>query len=42
MALQIGPVIILYEASIWVAVFFERRWADQIAARREAFASTEN
>jgi sec-independent protein translocase protein TatC len=42
MALQIGPVIVLYEASIWVAVFFERRWADQIAARREAFASTEN
>jgi sec-independent protein translocase protein TatC len=41
MALQIGPVVALYELSIWVAVFFERRWADKIAARQEAFASTE-
>jgi sec-independent protein translocase protein TatC len=41
MALQIAPVLALYELSIWVGVFFERRWADKIAARREAFASTE-
>jgi sec-independent protein translocase protein TatC len=41
MAMQIGPVIALYELSIWLAVFFEKRWATQIEARREAFASTE-
>jgi sec-independent protein translocase protein TatC len=42
MALQAAPVIILFEASIWLSVFFERRWADQIDARREAFASTDS
>ena len=26
MALQAVPVLVLYEASIWLAVFFERRW----------------
>jgi sec-independent protein translocase protein TatC len=41
-AVQTIPILLLFEVSIWVAVFFERRWADQIAARREAFASTEN
>jgi sec-independent protein translocase protein TatC len=41
-AVQTIPILLLFELSIWVAVFFERRWADQIAARREAFASTEN
>lgn len=41
-AVQTIPVLLLFEASIWVAVFFERRWADKIAARHEAFASTDN
>lgn len=41
-AVQTIPILLLFEVSIWVSVFFERRWADQIAARREAFASTEN
>ena len=41
-AVQTIPILLLFEVSIWVAAFFERRWADQIAARREAFASTEN
>jgi sec-independent protein translocase protein TatC len=27
MALQILPVVALFEGSIWLAVFFERRWA---------------
>mgnify|MGYP003467616604 CR=1 FL=1 len=34
------PLLILFEGSIWLASFFEKRWADQIAARREAFASS--
>src|SRR5918999_4287410 len=41
MALQAAPILLLFEASIWAAVFFERRWAPQIQARREAFASTD-
>lgn len=41
-AVQTIPILLLFELSIWVSAFFERRWADQIAARREAFASTEN
>jgi sec-independent protein translocase protein TatC len=28
MALQALPILILFEASIWAAVFFERRWAE--------------
>lgn len=40
-AIQTIPILLLFELSIWVAVYFERRWAEQIAARREAFASTE-
>jgi sec-independent protein translocase protein TatC len=40
-AIQTIPILLLFELSIWVAAFFEKRWADQIAARREAFASTE-
>jgi sec-independent protein translocase protein TatC len=40
-ALQALPILALYEISIWSAVYFEKRWASQIAARREAFASTE-
>jgi sec-independent protein translocase protein TatC len=27
MALQAAPILILFEASIWSAIFFERRWA---------------
>jgi sec-independent protein translocase protein TatC len=26
MALQAAPVLVLFEASIWLAVYFERRW----------------
>jgi sec-independent protein translocase protein TatC len=40
-ALQAVPILALYELSIWSAVYFEKRWASQIAARREAFASSE-
>jgi sec-independent protein translocase protein TatC len=40
-AIQTIPILLLFELSIWVSVYFERRWAEQIAARREAFASTE-
>ena len=29
MALQMAPVLVLFEASIWLSVFFERRWAAQ-------------
>ena len=29
MALQTLPILVLFEASIWLAVFFERRWAAQ-------------
>ena len=38
-AVQTIPILLLFEISIWVSAFFERRWADKIAARREAFAS---
>jgi sec-independent protein translocase protein TatC len=27
MALQAAPIVVLYELSIWLSVFFERRWA---------------
>jgi sec-independent protein translocase protein TatC len=40
MALQTAPLLVLFEASIWASVFFERRWAEQIEARREAFAAS--
>jgi len=40
-AIQTIPILLLFEVSIWVAAFFEKRWADQIAARREAFASSD-
>ena len=29
MALQALPILILFEASIWLSVYFERRWAQQ-------------
>ncbi len=41
-AIQTIPILLLFEMPIWVAAFFEKRWADQIAARREAFASPDN
>jgi hypothetical protein len=41
-AIQTIPILLLFEMSIWVAAFFEKRWADQIAARREAFASSDH
>jgi sec-independent protein translocase protein TatC len=41
-AIQTIPILLLFELSIWVSAFFEKRWADQIAARREAFASSDN
>lgn len=41
-AIQTIPILLLFEVSIWVAAFFEKRWAAQIAARREAFASSDH
>lgn len=42
LAFETVPLLILFEASIWASVFLERRWADKIEARREAyFAGTE-
>ena len=31
MALQALPVVVLFELSIWLAVFFERRWDREYA-----------
>ena len=28
MGLQALPILILFEASIWAAAFFEKRWAE--------------
>lgn len=39
-AVQTIPVLLLFEFSIWNAVFFERRWAARIEERREAFAAS--
>lgn len=41
LVLETLPLLVLYEASIWVAVLFERRWAARLAAQREAFAATD-
>ena len=38
-AIQTIPILLLFELSIWNAAFFERRWAEKIEARREAFAA---
>jgi sec-independent protein translocase protein TatC len=38
-AIQTIPILLLFELSIWNAVYFERRWAEKIQARREAFAA---
>jgi sec-independent protein translocase protein TatC len=39
-AIQTIPILLLFELSIWNAAFFERRWADKIQARHEAFAAS--
>jgi Sec-independent protein secretion pathway component TatC len=31
MALQALPVLVLFEASIWLAIIFERRWEREYA-----------
>jgi sec-independent protein translocase protein TatC len=42
LAFETVPLLLLFEASIWASVFLERRWADKIEARRDAyFAGTE-
>jgi sec-independent protein translocase protein TatC len=40
-AFQAIPILALFEISIWVSVYFEKRWAAQIASRREAFATSD-
>ena len=42
LAFETIPLLLLFEASIWASVFLEKRWAEKIEARREAyFAGTE-
>jgi sec-independent protein translocase protein TatC len=42
LAFETIPLLLLFEASIWAAVILEKRWADKIEARREAYlAGTE-
>jgi len=40
MALQALPVLVLFEGSIWAAVFFEKRWAAQGVLPREPLTGT--
>jgi sec-independent protein translocase protein TatC len=35
--LEMVPLMILFELSIWLSVFFERRWRAREAAREAAF-----
>jgi sec-independent protein translocase protein TatC len=35
--LEMAPLMILFECSIWLSVFFERRWRSREAARETAF-----
>jgi sec-independent protein translocase protein TatC len=35
--MEMAPLMVLFEASIWLAVFFERRWERHAAAREAAF-----
>jgi sec-independent protein translocase protein TatC len=35
--LEMAPLMVLFEASIWLAVFFERRWKAREAAQEAAF-----
>jgi sec-independent protein translocase protein TatC len=39
MALQAAPILVLFEGSIWAAVFFERRWS-QAGVLREPLTGT--
>ncbi len=41
LAFEVVPLLLLFEASIWASVLLEKRWAAQIEARREAYASTD-
>jgi sec-independent protein translocase protein TatC len=34
---EMGPLLLLFELSIWLAVFFEKRWIARDAAREAAF-----
>ena len=34
---EMGPLMVLFEASIWLAVFFEKRWKAREAAHEAAF-----
>ena len=35
---EMAPLMLLFEASIWMAVFFEKRWKARDAAREAAFS----
>jgi sec-independent protein translocase protein TatC len=39
--MEMAPLMILFEASIWLAVIFERRWKARDAAREAAFQAGE-
>jgi sec-independent protein translocase protein TatC len=39
--LEMIPLMVLYEGSIWLAVFFDRRWKSAAAAREAAFEGLE-
>jgi Sec-independent protein secretion pathway component TatC len=36
---EMGPLLLLFELSIWMAVFFEKRWRARDAAREAAFSA---
>ena len=36
---EMAPLMLLFEASIWMAVFFEKRWKARDAAREAAFSA---
>jgi sec-independent protein translocase protein TatC len=36
---EMAPLMLLFEASIWMAVFFEKRWQARDAAREAAFSA---
>jgi sec-independent protein translocase protein TatC len=36
---EMAPLMLLFEASIWMAVFFEKRWRARDAAREAAFSA---
>lgn len=39
--MELGPLLVLFELSIWLAVVFERRWERRDAAREAAFQAGE-